>query len=512
MAHFDRVLIANRGEIALRVIRALKRLEIESVAIYSDPDVAAMHVTEADRAYPLNGVYSTETYLNIEKIIEIARKSDSAAVHPGYGFLSENAKFARRCEENSIKFIGPTSETLEVSGDKLACKVLAMKNQVPVIPASEQPVEDPEEAAKRAQDLGYPVLLKTAFGGGGRGIKEAKSRQEVKDAFESSQREAKGAFGRFAAFIEKRLVKPRHIEIQVIANDDSSEVIHLGERECSVQRRYQKLVELSPSPVMDDETREGVAGYAIKVAKAVKYSNACTIEFLRDSETGNYYFLEVNSRLQVEHPVTESITGVDIVASQIQIASENKLPIRQKDVSFHGAAIECRINAEDALSEFAPSSGKIEYLHFPGGPGIRVDSALYEGHEVTPYYDSLLAKLISWGENFNEARERMIVALGEFKIAGVETTIPFHKQVMQNRLFSSGNLNTSFIDESNVMNELQREGVVISEDSYAIAALLLLKNQFSEGGGRSTSPLAIERSRNPRKLNGLTGGRFVEPL
>jgi acetyl-CoA/propionyl-CoA carboxylase len=510
MGHFDRVLIANRGEIALRIIRALKTLEIESVAIYSDPDVAAMHVTEADKAYPLHGIYSTETYLNMEKIIEIARKSESDAIHPGYGFISENAKFAKMCEENSIKFIGPTSKTLEVSGDKLSCKILAEKNRVPIIPASEEPVQDPEEAAKRAQDLGYPVLLKTAFGGGGRGIKEAKSRQEIKDAFESSQREAKGAFGRFSAFIEKKLVKPRHIEIQIIASDDSGEVIHLGERECSVQRRYQKLVELSPSPVMDEDTREKVAGYAIKVAKAVKYSNACTIEFLRDSETENYYFLEVNSRLQVEHPVTESITGVDIVASQILVASENKLPIRQNDVSFHGAAIECRINAEDALSDFAPSSGKIEYLHVPGGPGIRVDRALYEGLEVTPYYDSLLAKVISWGQDFNEARKRMVVALDEFRIAGVETTIPFHRKVVQNRLFSSGNLNTSFIDDSKVMNDLQSEGVALSEDSYAIAALLLKKNQFSEGG-RPTSQ-ARNQNNHPRQLNGLTGGRFVEPL
>lgn len=501
--------MANRGEIALRVIRALKRLGIESVAIYSDPDVSALHVTEADRAYPLHGVFGTETYLNMEKIVEIARKSDSDAIHPGYGFLSENAKLARLCEESSIKFVGPSSRTLEISGDKLACKILAEKNQVPVIPATEEPVEDPEEAARHAQDLGYPVLLKTAFGGGGRGIKEARSKQEVKEAFESSQREARAAFGRFAAFIEKRLAKPRHIEIQILASDDSSEVIHLGERECSVQRRYQKLVELSPSPVVDEETRQRIAGYAIKVSKAVKYSNACTIEFLRDSETGNYYFLEVNSRLQVEHPVTELVTGVDVVASQIQIASENKIPIKQSEVSFRGTAIECRINAEDAVSEFAPSTGKIEYLHIPGGPGIRVDTALYEGQEITPYYDSLIAKVIAWGEDFTDARKRMIVALDEFKVAGIDTTIPFHKLVMQNRLFSSGDLNTSFIEESNVMGELQTQARMSSQDNFAIAALLLSKNQFAEGAKPSLS--TPSRAIRGQPL-GFTGGRFIEPL
>ena len=506
MTEFNRVLIANRGEIALRVIRALKTLGIQSVAVYSDADVAALHVTEADQAFPLEGVFGSETYLNIPKIIEIARKSDSDAIHPGYGFLSENALLAKNCEENGIKFIGPSSETLEISGDKFACKKLAEKNKVPVVPASEEPVADSQEAAKIAAEIGFPILLKTAFGGGGRGIKEAKSTEEVKDAFDSSQREAKSAFGRFEAFIEKKLVKPRHIEIQVIASDDSNEVIHLGERECSVQRRYQKLIELSPSPVMDEETRLRVADYAIRVSKAVNYANAGTIEFLRDSETASYYFLEVNSRLQVEHPVTEFVTGVDIVGTQIQVASGNKLPIRQKDVHFLGSAIECRINAEDPLSDFAPSSGSIEYLHVPGGPGIRVDTALFEGQEITPYYDSLLAKLISWGEAFDQARQRMTVALDEFKVAGVETTIPFHKQVMQNSLFCSGKINTSFIEESNVVQELLKQETIHSEDSYLVAAFLLSKNQFPQ-----RQKIVLEPSAQ-RRLSTTGKGRFVEPL
>jgi acetyl-CoA carboxylase biotin carboxylase subunit len=510
MAEFDRVLVANRGEIALRVIRALKTLGIESIAVYSDADVSAIHVTEADRAYKLEGVFASETYLDIGKIIEIARKSDSDAVHPGYGFLSENARLARQCEENSIKFIGPSSKTLEFSGDKFACKKLAEKKRVPVVPASKEPVADSEEAAKVAQEIGFPILLKTTFGGGGRGIKEAKSKEEVKDAFESAQREAKSAFGRFGAFVEKKLLKPRHIEIQVIASDDSSEFIHLGERECSIQRRYQKLVELSPSPVMDKETRLKVADYAIRVSKAVNYSNAGTIEFLRDSETGNYYFLEVNSRLQVEHPVTELVTGVDIVGTQIQVASKKKLAIKQKDVRFRGSAIECRINAEDPISDFAPSTGRIEYLHIPGGPGIRVDTALFEGQEISPYYDSLLAKLICWAENFDQARERMIVALDEFKVAGVETTIPFHKQVMQNSSFSSGKMDTSFMEESNVMSELLKEAKSQSEDNYLIASFLLSKNQFAE------MPKAVARHGSESRINfprsEMAGGRFIDPL
>jgi acetyl-CoA/propionyl-CoA carboxylase len=512
MAEFNRVLVANRGEIALRVVRALKTLEIGSIAVYSDADISALHVTEADRAYRLEGVFATETYLNIEKIIDIARKSDADAIHPGYGFLSENSKFAKRCEESSIKFIGPSSKTLEISGDKFACKKLAEKRRVPVVPASEEPVADSEQAAKIAQEIGFPILLKTAFGGGGRGIKEAKSKEEVRDAFESSEREAKSAFGRFEAFIEKKLFKPRHIEIQVIANDNSSEFIHLGERECSVQRRYQKLVELSPSPIVDEDTRLRVANYAIRVCKAVKYSNAGTIEFLRDSKTGNYYFLEVNSRLQVEHPVTEAVTGVDIVASQIQIASGKKLPIKQRDIRFRGSAIECRINAEDPLSNFAPSTGKIDYLHIPGGPGIRVDTAIFEGQEISPFYDSLLAKLVSWGENFEKCRERMIVALNEFKIAGVETTIPFHKKVMQNNLFAQGKINTSFIEESDVMSELLTEGELPhSEDSYLIAAFLLSKNHFEQEAPKIVADYGAQRRITLTKPS-KAGGRFIEPL
>ncbi len=512
MREFKRVLVANRGEIALRVIRALNALGIESVAIYSDADASSLPVREADRAFPLKGAFGSETYLNISKIMEIARISDCDAIHPGYGFLSENASFAKSCEENSIKFIGPRSRTLTISGDKFECKKLAIENQVPVVPASKEPVGSPEEAAKIANEIGFPVLLKSAFGGGGRGIKEAKSKEETREAFESSQREAQNAFGRFQAFIEKKLVRHRHIEFQIVASDNGSQVIHLGERECSVQRRYQKLIELSPSPVVDEATRKLVAGYAIKIAKAVGYSNAGTIEFLRDSATGNYYFLEVNSRLQVEHPVTELVTGVDLVNTQIHIASRGKLPIKQEEVIFRGAAIECRINAEDSLADFVPSTGKIEYLQIPGGPGIRVDTAIFPGLEITPYYDSLLAKLIAWGLDLDQARRRMLVALEEFKIAGIESSIPFHRQVMQNKAFCLGDIHTSFVEESKVIEEVQKQRGAASLDAYAVAAFLLpkgntLATRQADGKG---SPSA---RRAPTLKNFANReGRFFEPL
>ena len=325
------------------------------------------------------GVYSNDTYLNEKSIIEIALKAECDAIHPGYGFLAESKEFSQLCKDNSIKFIGPNPEALTLSENKFECKKRVESHGVPVIPYGAEPVENAEEASKVAAEVGFPVLLKAAYGGGGRGIKEAKSKDEVKESFESSEREAKEAFGRFAVYIEKKVVRPRHIEVQVLASDDSSEVVHLGERECSIQRRYQKLVEVTPSPVVDAETRKVITEYALKAARAIRYSNAGTCEFLRDSETGKFYFMEMNSRLQVEHGITEMITGVDLVSSQIHLASKNKIPFSQSSVNFKGCAIECRINAEDVLSGFIPQSGKIEYLRLPEGPGIRVDTGIAEG-------------------------------------------------------------------------------------------------------------------------------------
>jgi acetyl/propionyl-CoA carboxylase alpha subunit len=507
LREFKRVLIANRGEIALRVIRALRELEIESVAVYSTPDTSALHVTEATKAFHLEGEFAKDTYLSQQKIIEIARISESDAIHPGYGFLSENASFSRLCRDNSITFIGPSPETLEISGNKVECKKLAESRGVPVLPYTTDPVEDANEAAKRASEIGFPVLLKSAFGGGGRGIKEAKSKSEVKEGFESSEREAKSAFGRYAVYIEKRLVRPRHIEIQILASSESDEAIHLGERDCSIQRRYQKLVEVSPSPVVDQETRNRVAGYALKIARDCRYSNAGTVEFLRDSETGQFYFLEVNSRLQVEHPITELLTGIDLVRSQIEVASRKKLPLKQSDVSFRGSAIECRINSEDPWHAFAPVSGRVTYLSFPSGPGVRVDSALYEGMEISPFYDSLVAKIISWGRDFDESRIREIYALKEFKVAGIETTAPFHVGVLSDPKFAAGDFTTGFIEETpNLLAHNRVDGD--ANHKFAIAALLISNEQF---GKFRAAKNAVGSSR--RVWASTRGqGRFVDAL
>lgn len=504
MAKLNRVLVANRGEIAVRIIRALKTLGIESVAIFSNPDSGAPHVTMADRSFNIPGSFSSETYLRAEKIVEIARKSDCDAIHPGYGFLSESADFSKLCADNSIKFIGPRPDTLAISGNKLECKKLAESKGVPVIPYTKELVVDADEASKLGREIGFPVLLKSAFGGGGRGIREARSTEEIKEAFESAKREAKGSFGRFAPYLEKKLVNPRHIEVQIIASDDSQEFVHLGERECSIQRRYQKLVEISPSPVVTEETRKEVTQYAISVAKAVRYSNAGTVEFLRDAETGKFYFIEVNSRLQVEHPVTESVTGMDLVCTQLEIASGRKLPMKQQQIEFRGAAIECRINAEDPVADFAPTTGTIEYLHLPSGPGIRVDTAISEGTEISPYYDSLLAKLIAYGSDFGQARLRALTALEEFSIIGVSTTIPFHREVMRDPNFSKGRMDTGFLETSGIMKIIAERNEV-ADDEFAIASLLLSRNLFE------TKEQDRRVRDRPAWLDGKRG-RFVDAL
>ena len=504
MPRFNRVLVANRGEIAVRVIRALKALRIESVAVYSSPDSRAPHVTMADRAFNLPGAYPKDTYLDGKQIVEIARRSDCDAIHPGYGFLSESADFSKLCLENSIKFVGPSPDTLAVSGNKLECKKLAEARGVPVIPYTREPLADSEEAAKYAKEIGFPVLLKSAFGGGGKGIREARSVEDLKSAYESAKREAKSSFGRFSPYIEKKLVNPRHIEIQILASDDSQEFIHLGERECSIQRRYQKLVEISPSPAVNEDSRNEITGHAISVAKAVKYSNAGTVEFLMDTETRNFYFIEVNSRLQVEHPVTESVTGLDLVCAQLEIASNRKLPLKQNEIRFQGSAIECRINAEDPLLDFAPTTGKIELLQLPGGPGVRVDTALQEGAEISPYYDSLVAKLVAYGEDFNQARVRALAALEEFFIVGINTTIPFHKEVMRDPRFSRGEMDTGFIESSGVIGNISKSQIP-SDAEYAIASMLLLRDQFAS---RKVEPTPMER---PPWLDKKMG-RFVDAL
>ena len=502
MKEFQRVLVANRGEIAVRVVRALQILGIETVAVYSDADISAKHVRMADQAFRLPGVFPGETYLVAPKIVEIARSANCDAIHPGYGFLSESSEFSRMCSENSIKFIGPKATTLEISGNKLECKKKVEKNGVPVIPYSGEPVMDANEASKVASELGFPVLLKSAFGGGGRGIREAKNKDQVKEGFDSAEREAKSSFGRFALYIEKKLVRPRHIEVQVLASDDSSEIIHMGERECSIQRRYQKLIELSPSPVVDEQAREVVTSFAKKAAMAVNYSNAGTVEFLRDNE-GKFYFMEINSRLQVEHPVTEAVTGKDLVQSQIEIASRNKLPFFQKDIKLRGCAIECRINAEDPSADFAPTSGSVQFLTIPAGPGIRIDTALELGTEVSPYYDSLLAKLIGQGSDFDQARRRAIQALQEFTIYDVGTTLDFHRTVLQSEQFAKGEFDTSFVDTSS--NILKAKPLDPSDHDFALAGFLM---------AGSTMPKRTELKRQASRPSwiGNREGRFVDAL
>ncbi len=507
MPSFRRVLIANRGEIALRIIRALRIMNIEAVTVYSDADVTWPHASMADRAVRLVGSSATETYLNVGKIIDAAKSTDCDAVHPGYGFLSESSDFSRTCRENDLKFIGPSPETLRVSGNKLECKRIAESKGVPVVPYTREPISETEEAVRFSKEIGFPVLLKSAFGGGGRGIREARNEDEVSDGFSSAQREAKASFGRFSIFIEKRLVNPRHIEIQIIASDDSNEFVHLGERDCSIQRRYQKLIEMSPSPVIDEEARNLISSFALTVARAVGYRNAGTVEFLRDSGTGNFYFMEINSRLQVEHPVTELVTGLDIVKAQIEIASSNKIPFAQKDVKINGCAIECRINAEDPSHGFTPTTGTIDFLSIPGGPGIRVETALQRGVEVSPYYDSLVAKLLASGKDFQEARNRALVALEEFLISGIETTIPFHKAVLMNDKFSKGQFDTSFIETTDLSKQMLPN---LEEDYFLISAMLLSRNQYFSNRER---PGREKIQRPPWFLSQkASGARFVDGL
>lgn len=505
MSTFQGVLIANRGEIAVRIIRALKVMGIRSVAIYSDADVTWPHAALADQAVRLKGSYANETYLDARKIIAAAKSSGCDAVHPGYGFLAESSDFSRACRDNGLKFIGPSPEALLVSGNKLECKRLAESNDVPVVPYTREPLNDVDEAVRFSAEIGFPVLLKSAFGGGGRGIREARNREEVRDNFSSAQREAKASFGRFSIFVEKRLIRPRHIEVQIIASDDSREFVHLGERDCSIQRRYQKLIEMSPSPVVDEEARRMIASYALKTARATGYSNAGTVEFLRDSDTGNFYFMEINSRLQVEHPVTELVTGKDIVRTQIAVASETKIPFSQKDVSMEGCAIECRINAEDPSAGFAPTTGRIEFLSIPGGPGIRVDTALQQGLEISPYYDSLVAKLLAHGKDFEEARKRLLQALDEFVISGIDTTIPFHKAVLNNDKFSRGEFDTGFIESTNLTAQVPAN----MQDDYVIAAFLLTRSRLL--GGKEVQARG-EEARKPNWVTSRSNGRFVDGL
>lgn len=442
-----KLLVANRGEIALRVIRACRELRIESVAIFSEADRDSLHVRFADEAVCIGPAPSSDSYLNISRIISAAEISNADAIHPGYGFLAENSSFAEICESNEIIFVGPPAKVIADMGNKVRAKESMRKVGIPVIPGSESTVETPDEAENIANETGFPVLLKAVAGGGGKGLRVVFKPEEVKKQFTIAQNEAEANFGNGEIYIERFFQNPRHIEFQILA-DQHGNVIHLGERDCSIQRRHQKLIEESPSPALTPKLRSKMGAAAVKGAQSVNYTNAGTIEFLL-TDQGKFYFMEMNTRIQVEHPVTESVCGLDLVKEQIRIASGEKLSVDQKAVNLRGHAIECRINAEDSEKNFIPSAGKITSFHLPGGPGIRVDTHVYASYIVPPNYDSLLAKLITFGGTRNEAILRMQRALEEFIIEGIKTTIPFHKSVIANKEFQEGNYHTGFLDELN---------------------------------------------------------------
>ena len=440
---FKKILIVNRGEIAVRVIRACRELGITAVAVYSDADRAAMHVLKADEAYWIGPAAAAESYLNIERIIEVAKRSGADAVHPGYGFLSENPRFARACGNAGVKFIGPSPESMELMGSKTRARQGMEKAGVPFVPGTSRGIESLAEAQKVASRLGYPVMLKAAAGGGGKGMRLVESENEFGSALEAARSEALRAFGDGEVYMEKAITNPRHIEMQVLA-DEHGNCVYLGERECSVQRRHQKVLEECPSPVVTPEMRKKMGEVAVRVAKTADYANAGTIEFLADGEA-NFYFLEMNTRLQVEHPVTELVAGLDLVQLQIRIAAGEKLPFTQQDVQLRGHAIECRVYAEDPANDYFPSPGEISLLSEPSGPGIRVDSGIYQGWNVPLEYDPLLAKLIGYGESREQAIGRLKRALQEYVVGGVKTNLALFRQILSDPEFLAGNTDTGLI-------------------------------------------------------------------
>jgi acetyl-CoA carboxylase biotin carboxylase subunit len=468
MPTFSKVLVANRGEIAVRIIRACRELGLETVAVYSEADRHALHVRHADEAYLLGPAPSRESYLRIDKIIDIARKSGADAIHPGYGFLAEREEFAAACADNNIAFIGPHPSAIAAMGDKAVARATVLKAGVPVVPGTEDVGNmTDDDLLSIAPRVGFPLLIKATAGGGGKGMREVKNLEEMPMLLHSARREAESAFGDGNVYLEKLVEGARHIEFQVLA-DSHGNVIHLGERDCSLQRRHQKLIEESLSPFMDEELRSRMGEVAVKAAKAVDYINAGTIEFLVDKDR-NFFFLEMNTRLQVEHPITEMVTGIDIVAEQIRIARGRLLSYSQEQVSFNGHAIECRINAEDPYNNFLPSTGRITHLLVPSGPGVRVDTGVYPGFEITPYYDPMIAKLITWGETRAQAILRMRRALEEYRIVGVRTNIPFHQTMMDSHRFMGGQYDTRFVEERFSMDE---SGEGIQGENTEIAAIL----------------------------------------
>lgn len=449
---FTKVLVANRGEIAVRVIRACRELGLNTVAVYSEVDRNSMHVRQSDEAYLLGPPAAKDSYLRGDKIIEIAKKAGAGAIHPGYGFLAERDDFAEAVQEAGLVFIGPKPSAIAAMGDKAAARATVAAAGIPVIPGTDgDAILTDEDLIALAPDIGYPLMVKASAGGGGRGMREVKVPDELPGLLQAARREAEAAFGDGNVYLEKLLLDARHIEFQIMA-DSHGNAIHLGERECSLQRRHQKLLEEAPSPIMDDALREQMGKLACRVAEAVDYVNAGTVEFLVDGDR-NFYFLEMNTRLQVEHPITEMVTGIDIVREQIRIARGRKLNYRQEDLQLNGWAIECRINAEDPYNNFLPSTGQITSVIPPSGPGVRVDTGVYAGFTITPYYDSLISKLICWGETRGVAILRMRRALEEYRILGVRTNIPFHQKLLNSPRFMAGQFDTRFVEERFTLEE-----------------------------------------------------------
>jgi len=454
-----KVLIANRGEIAVRIIRACKELGIETVAVYSEADSNALHVKLADEAYCIGPKLSKDSYLSFPAVLGVAQKTGVDGIHPGYGFLSENADFAEACENAGIKFIGPSSDSIKIMGIKDVARSTMEEAGVPLVPGTGI-VPDIETGRKWASEIGYPVIIKATAGGGGKGIRVARTEEDLVKGIEITQKEAAAAFGNPGVYLEKFIEYFRHCEIQVLA-DSYGNVVHLGERDCTVQRRMQKLVEEAPSPALSEERRAEMGAAAVKAAQACNYEGAGTIEFIYDYQADKFYFMEMNTRIQVEHPVTEMITGVDLVQQQLKIASGQALPFSQEDIKINGWAIECRINAENAYKNFMPSAGTVDTYITPGGYGVRIDSAVYAGYTIPPYYDSMVAKLIVHANTREEAIAKMNRALSEFEVdgPGINTTIPFHEALMNNEVFKSGKFNTKFLEENDVLNTSTKEEI-----------------------------------------------------
>jgi acetyl-CoA carboxylase biotin carboxylase subunit len=494
---FNKVLVANRGEIALRVIRACKELGIGTVAVYSTVDRASPHVRFADEAYCIGLASAAESYLRGDVIIEVAKRARAEAIHPGYGFLAENASFAEAVARAGLVFIGPPPAAMRIMGNKNSARRAMADEGIPVVPGS-NPLHHAEDAKAAAWEIGYPVVLKASAGGGGKGMRTVRLPEEMPAAFRAAQHEAAAAFGDGTLYLERLIEQARHIEFQVLA-DSYGNTIHLGERECSLQRRHQKLIEEAPSVLLDERLRQEMGSLAVRAAKSVGYSSAGTVEFLMD-ESGDYFFLEMNPRLQVEHPVTELVTGVDLVREQLRIASGRKLGYRQEDVPFNGWAIECRISAEDPYNGFMPSIGKVTAVYEPAGAGVRLETGVYAGFEVSLYYDPLIAKLAVWGETRGEAILRMRRALQEYRILGIKTNIPLHLKVMDSTSFIAGKFNTQFIEDRFVLNPRESQE---RERAAAVAATLLIHQQRK---GALTNPFPADVPGSSWKREGRRAG------